>query len=260
MNSICHYYDVQAVPEFAELCEHFTGKALQSPYRSTVPLLSLVRHHLSDWHLFLKSLGCEQPLPVHFEFCVESPKRGGNPSQTDAMVFSTDSLWGIEAKWTEPRYETVAKRISKPEADGADPRITLDGWLNHLRPYARNELSEVSVCDVVYQVLHRASSACAAAKARGLRPQVVYLHFHPSPLKSSATTQTYVKDLRRLHEAMSRPSDLRFRVVEWPLEPLPAFEAIQGLDKRAKASTAIVRKALCDGPLFRFGQPTIIEI
>jgi hypothetical protein len=255
-----YFYDVHEVPNFARLCERFTGKALQSPYRSTVPLLSLVRHHPDQWQDFLALLGASPPRSIHFEYQVASAKPGANPSQTDVMVFSDHGVWALEVKWTEPRYATVAARLRKPESDGGDPRITLGGWLRYLQPYATGELTVESVSAVVYQVLHRASSACAAGTAGTLRPELVYLHFFPSPLASSATTQTYVYDLRALHNALGNPAGLSFSVVDWPLEALPAFQAIEHLDKRAQSSSAAVRAALCREPLFRFGQPEIIRI
>ena len=91
------------------------------------------------------------------------------------MMMSDSAVWAIEAKWTEPRYETVAKRISKQEADGADPRKTVEGWLKHFRPFTECDLRIEAFENVVYQTLHRAASACAVATARKLRPELVYL-------------------------------------------------------------------------------------
>jgi len=238
-----------------ELCQRMTGKALQSPYRSTVPLLSLVAHSQAEWHSLLASWGAPPDSTVHFEYCVASPKPGGNPSQTDALLMSDSAVWAVEAKWTEPRYETVAKRIRKPESDGADPRTTVDGWLRYLQPFTRQDLRVDDVLEVVYQVLHRAASACAVATANQRRPHLVYLHFHPSPLPTSATTSQYISDLRHLYTLLGSPGDIRFTVVEVPLKPTATFEVIMGLDKSARETAARVKAALCSGPLFTFGRP-----
>lgn len=253
-------FDTEPMAGIEELCQRMTGKALRSPYRSTVPLLSLVQHSQPDWHSLLASLGAPSDRTVHFEYCVASPKPGGNPSQTDALLMSDKTVWAVEAKWTEPRYETVEKRISKPEADGADPRATVSGWLNHLMPFSSRGLSVDGVRGVVYQVLHRAASACAVATASRLQPHLVYLHFHPSPEKSSATTAQYISDLKLLHDLMGNPGGVKFTVVEMPLKPTAAFEAIMDLDKRARESAEKVKDALCGGPLFAFGKPTIARI
>jgi hypothetical protein len=253
-------FDIDPVDGIEGLCKRLTGNALQSPYRSTVPLLSLVEHSQPEWQSLLASLGAPADGTVHFEYRVPSPKPKGNPSQTDALLMSDSTVWAIEAKWTEPRYPTVATRISKPEKDGADPKDTVNGWLQYLQKFTKQDLRLDNFKDVVYQVLHRAASACAVATAHQRQPELVYLHFHPSPLKTSATTKQYETDLRHLHTLMGNPTGVKFTVVEMPLEPTAAFEAIKGLDKTAIESTEKVKAALCRGPLFTFGKPVIAKI
>jgi len=255
-----YFFDKDSVTDFSALCERFAGKPLQSPYRSTVPLLSLVEHSRSEWHALLELLGAPRDSTVHFEYCVPSPKAGGNPSQTDALIMSESTVWAIEAKWTEPCYETVAKRISKPEADGADPRKTVEGWLNYLRPFAAHDLHLGSFSDTVYQMVHRAASACAVATERRCKPELVYLHFHPSPERKSATTIQYVSDLRHLSSLLGNPVRIGFTVVQMPVKPIPAFNAIKGLNRRQPSTAAKVSAALCEGPLFEFGKPIISEL
>ena len=253
-------FDTEAVPDFVALCEQFTGKPLQSPYRSTIPLLSLVEHSRPQWDALLESWGAPANATIHFEYCVASAKPGGNPSQTDALLMSDSTVWAIEAKWTEPRYELVSKRLSRQESDGASPQLTVNGWLEHLHPFAARPLQVADVTDVVYQVLHRAASACAVATAHSCAPHLIYLHFHPSPLKSSATTGQYISDLGRLHALLGNPATVRFAVVEIPLRPTRAFELIKDLDKRSRATSAQVSEALRHGPLFTFGTPTTTPI
>ena len=253
-------FDSDPIAGIEELCGRMTGNALQSPYRSTVPLLSLVEHSQPEWQSLLTSLVAPPDSTVHFEYRVPSPKPKGNPSQTDALLMSDSSVWAIEAKWTEPRYEKVAKRVSKPESDGADPEKTVAGWLSYFQPFTKRDLRVDNFLDVIYQVLHRAASACAVATAYHCQPELVYLHFHPSPDKRSATTDQYIADLRHLHELLGSPIGLKFSVVEMPLEPTNAFEAIKDLDKRDKESSIKVKAALCSDPLFTFGQPIITRI
>jgi hypothetical protein len=251
-----YFFDTQEIPDFPSLCACFTGKSLQSPHRSTVPLLSLVRHSQPQWNALLDSWRAPHQARVHFEYCVASPKRGGHASQTDALLVSDSTVWAVEAKWREPRYETVAERLSKPEDDGADPRGTLNGWMRHLQPFTTRTLQIDVFADVVYQVLHRAASACAVATAQKLSPELVYLHFHPFQLKNSATTAQYVSDLAHLHALLGSPAGFVFRVVELPLRPTAAFESIKGSDKHSPATSARVAEALCHEPLFTFGTPT----
>ena len=260
MNKTKYYYNTTPMADFRSLCEQFTGKALQSPYRSTVPQLSLVGHSEADWNSLMYSLGAPDDASLHFEYCVPSPKLGGNPSQTDMMIFSESTVWAVESKWTEPQYETVAERISKPEDDGADPRITVKGWLQHFRPFTTHDLRIEDFSGVVYQTLHRAASACAVATARKLCPEVVYLHFHPSPRKDTSTTAQYKADLTDLHGILGKPTRLTFSVVEMPMAPTPLFESIMNLDKNAPATSQLVLDALCQGALFVFGKPIITRI
>ena len=260
MNTTKYCFDKDPMAGIEKLCEQMTGKALQSPYRSTVPLMSLVEHSQPDWQSLLALWGAPSDSTVHFEYRVPSPKPRGNPSQTDALLMSDSMVWAVEAKWTEPRYETVAKRMSKPESDGADPRTTVAGWLKHLQSFAGKDLRVDDFSEVVYQVLHRAASACAVATEKKLQPHLVYLHFHPSPLPTSATTSQYVTDLRKLYTLLDNPGGIKFTVVELPLKPTAAFEAIKDLDKKSKETAVQVKASLCNGPLFTFGTPILTEI
>jgi len=218
-----YYYDTEPQEGIEGLCKRMTGNALQSPFRSTVPLLSLVEHSPNEWRLFSEFSGIPIDSPVHLEYRVPSPKPGGNPSQTDALLFSESKAVAVEAKWTEPRYPTVAKRISRPESDGADPQRTVNGWLEYFRPFVVRNLQIEDFLDVVYQVLHRAASAYAVAAAHQRQPVLTYVHFHPSASQNSATTEQYVSDFTHLYGTLGKPSELEFSVVEMPLEYTALF-------------------------------------
>jgi len=273
MSALRYSFDTEALPDFTALCGKFASNSFQSPYRSTVPLLSLVEHSRKDWNALLESWGAPTDATVHVEYCVPSANSGGNPSQTDALLISDSAVWAVEAKWTEPRYATVAKRLtqqprydtveerlSRRDADLAGAKEAVNGWLAHLNQFARQPLQLKDVSNVVYQVLHRAASACAVATARGYQPHLIYLHFHPSPSKDSATTTQYKSDLGDLHSLLGSPANLEFAVVEMPLQATPAFELIKDLDKRSRATSAKVAEALRLGPLFNFGKPTTTRI
>jgi hypothetical protein len=255
-----YYFDSDPCADIAALCARFTGKRLQSPYRSTVPLIDLVHHHPAEWNGLLASLGAPSNGAVHFEFGVPAPKPGGNPSQTDVLFTSEETVWAVEAKWTEPiDAQTVAKRLAKPESDGGDPHVTVSGWFSHLQRFTQL-LHVDDFADIIYQMVHRAASAAYVAHERNLKPELVYLHFAPSPLRSSASTGHYVSELARLHGRLGRPRDFLFRVVEMVLEPTAEFEAIKNLDKHSRTTSQAVRAALCQGPLFNFGTPSVTPI
>lgn len=92
-------FDKEPVADFTALCRRLTGKALQSPYRSTVPLLSLVEHSQPDWHALLGDLGAPPDSTVHFEYCVPSPKPGGNPFQTEWLLCGSHSKMASGGFW-----------------------------------------------------------------------------------------------------------------------------------------------------------------
>ena len=253
------YYDRKPAADFGDLCSRFSDWSFQSPYRSTVPLLALFRQ-TADCQRLLTALGAGRDAAVHVEYGVPSPKPGGRPSQTDVLLTSGAGTWAIEAKWTEPRYETVKGRPAKPEADGAGPKTTVGGWLKHLQAFTPRQLKLDDFNDMVYQIVHRAASACAAATERGTSAELVYLHFHPSPLSNSATTAQYVADLRQLRELLGAESRLGLTVVEMSLSPTAAFDRIKDLDKRQSETAKPVRKAVCEEMLFEFGAPMVTRI
>ena len=55
------------------------------------------------------NLAPESDLTLSFEHCVNVQKGVGKPSQTDLMLFVNGTCIAVEAKYTEPRYDTVKK-------------------------------------------------------------------------------------------------------------------------------------------------------
>jgi hypothetical protein len=102
------HFDKVAVSDFTALLNSYSVREFASPYRSTIPLLSLIK----DGQLVLRDIlaAClmTPPMDYHFEFTVEPPKGRGKASHTDLMVQSGSRCLAIEAKWTEPIYPTVA--------------------------------------------------------------------------------------------------------------------------------------------------------
>lgn len=261
-------YDKAEVPDVVTLLNRFHTGAFASPFRSTVPLIALVK---DNWPLFSQiSVACgsgDEP-SVHFEYCVHVPGARGNPSQTDAMLIAGDTAIAIEAKWTEPRYETVAQRLKgrvEKLAREEPPRSTdherdqtavVNGWLSLLQRQCGREISIAEMSDVVYQIVHRAASACALSRA----PRLAYLHFTPSPLRSSASGTQYLADLKQVYGKLGSPTEFPFFLVELPIEPTPAFSAIQNLPKGAPGTDQKVREAICTTRLFDFGTPHIQRV
>jgi hypothetical protein len=239
----------------ADLISGFGDDALASPFRSTVPLLALVK---DDWATFAKLLSlCNVggSVSVAFERTVPSPQGEGRPSHTDAMVLSDKRALAIEAKWTEPRYETVAARLSRKDSDSRDSKEFVGGWLELLQPHATKALylDDFSTC--VYQVVHRAASACALGRA----PSLAYLHFVPAT-KGAATSEQYLNDLSQVHALLGSPADFPFYFIELSMQPTKAFQAIEHLKKGDAKTGRMVRSALLASALFTFGEPSVRQI
>jgi hypothetical protein len=102
------YFDNEPVPDFSTLVQLYRDREFKSPYRSTVPLLSLFR----DGQRILQEILAKclmDPPNFHIEFTVAPPRGRGKAPHTDLMVNSESRCLAIEAKWTEPTYPTVSK-------------------------------------------------------------------------------------------------------------------------------------------------------
>jgi hypothetical protein len=249
------FFDAEPVPDFETMVERFEARALASPFRSTVPLVALVKDQWPLLHSILSVCGLSATdVGMHFEFTVKSPRGDGRPSQTDAMVLAESMAIAVETKWTEPRYPTVADRLNRGGASESQ-RDFLTGWLDLLSPVAKKPLHLDSFSDVVYQMMHRAASACLP----GLRSSLVYLHF----VTVSATRshpRHYRKDLTHLHSLLGCPAGFPFYLVELPMTLTTQFRKIEGLKKGTRETDRAVRSALLSGGLFEFGEPAIYAI
>jgi hypothetical protein len=141
------------------------------------------------------------------------------------MVLSNAGALAIEAKWTEPRYEAISRRLKRLPSKSrrhatfdeveylATQRRFTDGWIDLLRPHAASALTLDSFQDAIYQTVHRAASVCGTSRP----PSLAYLHFSPSLgslAVGAARTEDYVADLRHVHQLLGHPAGFPFFVVE----------------------------------------------
>ena len=187
------------------------------------------------------------PVALSFEYRVPVAKGVGKPSCTDLMLLSADCAAAIEAKFTEPRYETVGDWL------GPDPsanRIAvLEGWLDLVGSVANCALSVDDVRDLPYQLIHRAASACTLNRPRHL---LAYLVFGTCP-------PHYAHDIAALRDLFGPSSRLSALCLECPLGRVPEFDNLErawiagdpGLVER-------IRAALSRGPLFQFGKLRLV--
>lgn len=236
------YFDKQPVASYDDLLLHYKASEFESPARSTVPLLSLLKHGGE----VLKSI-VQDFTEAHLEFCVDPVLGVGKPSHTDVMLLHGDQSLAIEAKWTEPRYATVGEWL----AQGTNPdnrRAVMTGWLQLLQPHATKQLELGGFECAVYQMVHRAASACAA----GREPALAYLQFSPLPDGSAPHSGQLLDDLGHLHDLLGRPEKFPFCLLEVVVKTTAAFEEIRDLPKACPETAEAVKKSLCGGPLFEF--------
>ena len=247
------HFDRTPVADFAALVDGFPDKELCSPTRSNIPLLAMVRQDGPVLNEILAATRMPAGAFRHFEFTVPPPVGRGYPSCSDLMLCAgTDSL-AVEAKWTEPRYERVGSWLAQGK-DPANREAVLAGWLGLLQPHATRSLKIGDFSACIYQLVHRAASACAAASSAG-SPRFIYLIFRSAETMASAHYGQ--SDLHVLWECLGRPAGFPFFFVEVPLAPSPAFAAIADLPKRQLKTAPRLRSALLGEPLFVFGAPLI---
>jgi len=239
-------FDREPVTDMESLIGRYRIREFQSPFRSTVPLLAIVRNSPSIVDQVLRDFGFSERATFHFEFRVKPPQGRGEASHTDLMVRQGDAQLGIEAKWTEPTYPTVSEWLQPNGAESANRRQVLAGWLNLIQPFASRSVAAEEVADVTYQTLHRAASACAGVE----RPQLAYLQFGVDSEQIELCREARLLDLGRLRDALGRPDQFPFRLIEIEIEPTSAFDGLRRLGKGEPKTGEAVRAALMSRSLF----------
>lgn len=247
MDSQQLYYDKKPIKGINESLLLFPEKEFCSPTRSTLPLLSLLKDEtrmlnkvLSESHLNIAS-------DLHLEYKVNPPIGKGKASYTDLMVRQQGDTLAIEAKWTEPRYDTIAEWRKKGERPKNKEKV-LRGWLDLIQPHTLRVLDINDFSAAVYQMVHRAASACFNSE----QPHLAYLHFTPDPSGKGATSEQYQSDLEHLRLLLGNPSNFQFCMVDLEIRPTDAFERIKDLPKGTVETATAVRNAFENGPLFDF--------
>lgn len=122
-------YDDKVVPDFEQLVELSPPDAFASPLRSTVPLVDFWRTPESSLAQLSAAVGVAllPPTDLCFEYPVRVPRGRGKASFTDLMIVACSAVVAIEAKFTEPRYQTVRTWLrDPPEANRSE--VVGGGW------------------------------------------------------------------------------------------------------------------------------------
>ena len=205
-------YAKRNITGYQALLKCYKHKEFDSPKRSTVPLLAYWRTPDRRANELSKALNfpLSDSLCLDFEHTVPVQRGKGKASCTDLVLTSGGVSLGIEAKWTEGRYEDVATWLRKPPEPN---RINvMEGWLDLLRCYATTKIDICDLAALPYQMIHRAASVCYSnAESCWLVYQVFNV--------DSCKRKEYLSDLQTLATLLESGPGLRFCLVECRIEP-----------------------------------------
>src|SRR5262245_40655698 len=118
MNEMRLCLSVRGIPvaDWRALVDALHETDLDSPRRSTVPLVAYWHDPHARFTQLLNQLRLQAPASVTFSF--EHPvgvaAGHGKPSYTDLMILAPQIVIAIEAKYTEPAYKTVKTWLREP--------------------------------------------------------------------------------------------------------------------------------------------------
>jgi len=207
--------DVQK-PDWPTLVDAYGDADLNSPRRSTVPLLAYWHDRIPRFGRLLHQLGLETSTPpkLSFEHPVGVAAGHGKSSITDLMIIAASTVIAIEAKYTEPMYETVRAWLGQPPQQN---RCTvLGGWLSLINKATATSLTMNSVLDLPYQLVHRTASACFS---QATHRAVLYQVF------DAAHRDRYLDELRKLR-ALAPEAPLALGVLLSPAVPSDSYLAL----------------------------------
>jgi len=233
-----------SVGSFEELVEQLGVDAVASPKRSTVPLLDYWRQPERRLRVLEAHLGVKfsDQTELHFEYEVPVQQGRGKSSYTDLMILGDDVAVAIEAKFTEPRYESVETWLGA--ARSTNRGEVLEGWIRAIEGVTEGTVDREVVSGLPYQLIHRTASVCCVSRCRRV---VVYQVFGDSP------GPYYTEDLRRLASALPDRGGVSFYVVASAFHPTTTYAQLAARwDSGERDMGVDVREALLAGPLFEF--------
>jgi len=254
------FFDRQLVEGFGKLVGHFPAEQFQSPTRSTLPLLALLKDGTCQLDSLLAEMGLDANADLHVEYQVEPGRGRGKPSHTDLKAKSPNAVVAVEAKWTEPPYENVSSWLKKGGEKPENRALVLQGWIDMIQPWAAKPILADDLGDMTYQTVHRAASACATASASGnAKPRLAYVVFHLPGDPFQVGPESNLANLERFYDLLGRPPEFPFFLFDVEMTPTPAFERIAGLAKGRTETAEIVRQALLNEQLFAFGYVRMVR-
>ncbi len=240
---------------------HYSASEFQSATRSTIPLLSLLKHGQDDFRKITDVFGLSDPIEASLEYAVQPTAGRGVPSKTDLIVSSDEAILAIEAKWTEGLGETVEAWFSQG-AKPANRELVFGSWLKMLGCEANYPETRELFAGEIYQMVHRCASAVCVANKQSKRANVAYLLFR----SNHGTTQTASTDevcdkLKHLRKLTHSGDNFVCKVIAVNLEPTESYQQVLEMRKGRESTADAVVEQLCgSSPPFRFSLMEPIEI
>ena len=233
-------YNRKSLGSFKNLVKSYPPEEFNSPFRSTVPHLCLWRDHEQFIVSFCQALDIIPP--AHFQASFEyqvAPARGrGKASHTDIMLEWDDTVVTIEAKYTEPPYQTVRKWLG---VGNSNKRLVLEGWRELISHAAVRSIRPDDVLNLSYQLIHRCASACHLdARTR----YVVYVLFDDGSRKLNE--DYYLDQFKSIDYLLGHSPGLKLALIRIPFRPKPAYLDLQ---KEWTGGGRSLRAAVIDGLL-----------
>jgi hypothetical protein len=211
-------YKLTSVPDYDSLIEQLFD--LKSPFRSTTAHLAYWSNpdeRLTEVEKLLGLPHLAEPV-LAFEYTVQPAKGQGYASHTDLMIVSSQTAVGMEAKYTEGKYDVVSAWLGEPPSD--NKRLVLEGWLDLIARATGRQLTVEQVKDCTYQLLHRTASVCSVGAERWV---VVYHGFDLTEDRN----RYYLAQLTRLACLVAIPEKFQFFLLTNTMAKSPAYSELQ---------------------------------
>ena len=236
------------VGTFRQLINRYSSEEFDSPARSTVPSLAFWSDTDNRVKDLCKKISTSTPESciMEFEYQVLTEQGKGKPSHTDLLISWDDTCVGIEAKYTEPPYETVNKWLVQGK-DRQNREAVLSGWCNMISRVTGKAMSISAVGDATYQMIHRIASTCSRYESQ---KNVIYQVFNPS----AETLNYYHTYLSRIRAIMEPTQSLRLFL--WVIDIVPSDKYAQMINEWQRNQSLKYRveviRGLFDGNLMTF--------
>jgi hypothetical protein len=240
------FWNKERVESFNGLLQRVPNDVLNSPRRSVVPLLDFSRDPANALARIgsVTHLDLAPATDMIFEHAVPVQRGRGKASFTDLLILSPKAAVAVEAKYTEPEYETVKSWLGESKPNRED---VLSGWLSLLERVSNRPLRATDVAELPYQLVHRAASVCHCPHQKRV---MLYLVF-------GEPAAHYAKHIASL-AALIGPG-LSLLVANCPVAALDRFRELEQRWARGERELGPdVRAALVAAPLFSFGDLSVV--